>query len=352
MGAIWWWQARSPTEKELQVLFLAEDGQGVVQLFQMSMDGTAVSQLTDMTDAITGYAPSPDGAHIAVVTGQTALGNETIWLLDGNGRSAEPLFICTAAACQNPTWAPDSRRLLYERRELDAAGAPGWPRLWWLDTVTQDTEPLLTEDRFSAAGRLSPDGQWIAYYSPPDEGVWAYNFVDGRSHFVTSEQGVPVAWHPDGQSFLYTAFNTVNWPASGDEHSADEHRHNNLATHLFLFDLAADTSEQVSADVVIEDSAPAWSPDGQWIAFGRRQMRTAAGRQVWLMQADGYEAEPLTDDPALTAGPPHWSPDGRFLLFQRYNLDDPDADPGIWFLEIATGQLTEIAHPGFLPTFR
>ena len=50
------------------------------------------------------------------------------------------------------------------------------------------------------------------------------------------------------------------------------------------------------------DTAPAWSPDGRWLAFLR-------DGQVHVLPADGGEPEQLTDLP-LGAGEPVWSPDG------------------------------------------
>lgn len=55
------------------------------------------------------------------------------------------------------------------------------------------------------------------------------------------------------------------------------------------------------------DTAPAWSPDGERVAFLR-------DGQVALLDLAGGEAEVLTDLP-LGAGAPQWSPDGRRLAF-------------------------------------
>ncbi|MEV6631887.1 serine hydrolase [Actinoplanes sp. NPDC051470] len=55
------------------------------------------------------------------------------------------------------------------------------------------------------------------------------------------------------------------------------------------------------------DTSPAWSPDGAWLAFVR-------DKQVWLLPADGGEPEALTDLP-LGAGAPLWSPDGTKIAF-------------------------------------
>lgn len=60
-----------------------------------------------------------------------------------------------------------------------------------------------------------------------------------------------------------------------------------------------------------DDSAPAWSPDGTRLAF----LRAADGPpQIWVLPADGGEAEQLTALP-LGAGAPVWSPDGTRIAF-------------------------------------
>jgi dipeptidyl aminopeptidase/acylaminoacyl peptidase/CubicO group peptidase (beta-lactamase class C family) len=59
------------------------------------------------------------------------------------------------------------------------------------------------------------------------------------------------------------------------------------------------------------DCAPAWSPDGNRIAFLRAQDGPA---QVWVLPAGGGEPEQLTTLP-LGAGAPAWSPDGAKIAF-------------------------------------
>ncbi|MBC7291176.1 MAG: PD40 domain-containing protein, partial [Actinotalea sp.] len=78
------------------------------------------------------------------------------------------------------------------------------------------------------------------------------------------------------------------------------------------------------------DTAPAWSPDGHWIAFLRAEPK---GRpQLWLVEATGGEPVRLTDAP-LGVGEPRFSPDSRSIAYLarvpeegRYG-DDPAGEP-------------------------
>jgi dipeptidyl aminopeptidase/acylaminoacyl peptidase len=82
------------------------------------------------------------------------------------------------------------------------------------------------------------------------------------------------------------------------------------------------------------DSAPAFSPDGRWLAYLSAE---PGGRpQVWVLPTAGGDARRLTDHP-LGAGAPVWSPDSRRLAYTarvpergRYGTTDgigPEAEP-------------------------
>ena len=62
------------------------------------------------------------------------------------------------------------------------------------------------------------------------------------------------------------------------------------------------------------DSAPAWSPDGQRIAFERNSSGGGGGPQIYVMNADGSGVERLTEEPLASWGQsPAWSPDGSSI---------------------------------------
>src|SRR5690606_13565159 len=59
------------------------------------------------------------------------------------------------------------------------------------------------------------------------------------------------------------------------------------------------------------DSAPAWSPDGVWLAFSSNRFGDA---DLWMMAPDGGGVAQLTRDTAVDVQP-WWSPGGEFVVF-------------------------------------
>jgi TolB protein len=326
------------------ILYLRPGPAGTAQLFRQNLDSEA-RQLTGVDDPtapeVLDFAVSPDGARVVYAVSDGADGS-ALRLIDSDGGGETPLLACPAAECSGPVWSPDGQRLIYERRpwEDDRAGSS---RLYWLDATTGETLPLIEgSDRPAYGARFSPDGEWISYVSPGDEGVVLYRPSDGAQRLLSSRVGSPAAWSPDGATVVVgdTAPLVAETGPEGET----------SAVYLYRTLVNEDSPrERLSPDGVQADSAPAFSPDGQWIAFGRAPSQAAAGRQLWLMRPDGGEARALTNNPAIYYGPPSWSADGRYLLYQRFDLNAPGARPAVWVMEVGTGKETHVAEGGYLP---
>ena len=87
------------------------------------------------------------------------------------------------------------------------------------------------------------------------------------------------------------------------------------------------------------ETAPAWSPDGEQIAFVRHE-EVGRASDVWVMDPDGSGARNLTQRPDVIDTHPSWSPDGQQLAFmstrgERVNL---------WVLDLDTGEVDNLSE--------
>ena len=171
-------------------------------------------------------------------------------------------------------------------------------RLYELDLSTGTVTPF-GPDALSVWPAYSPDEAQIAFTSdggenqhPPD--LW----VVTRAGAINR---VPLPF-PRGQ------MSAADWPPDGrylvSAYHADE------TPRLFVTDLAARDTAFITP-IGVSSLLPAWSPDGEWIAYVRASNGNSG--DLHLVRPDG------TDDHRIARNStfPAWSPDGRLLAVNR-----------------------------------
>lgn len=127
---------------------------------------------------------------------------------------------------------------------------------------------------------------------------------------------------------------------------------------LWLLSLETGEARPLTSGLA-KDSAPAWSPTGDRIAF----VSTRAEKpQIYVIPVDGGEASALTSLKQGVGGGPVWSPDGKFIAFTAGRpVDPPDpAKPyrvtrhiyrfdGVGYLDQAVQELYVIPAEGGEP---
>ena len=326
------------TIREPQVLYVTLDDNDKDQLFLTSADGSDNSVLTSEPFGISDYSVAPNGTSVVFAALREDQGSD-LWALDVTSGEKSLLLDCPGAVCNQAVWHPDGRRIVYERRNfITDDSAPGPPRLWWLNPATSETVPVFEDQQQIGYGASwSRTGQWLGYVSPATQGIQMFNINTGQNVLVPSRMGGLPVWHPTENSILITDIQP------GDE---------GFAVHLLqatpeqggLVDLS-------EGDGAVEDSSPRWSPDGQQLVFTRKVAGAAMGKQVWLMNSDGSNAQFITNDTQIHHGLPRWSPNGRQIIFQRFPLQELGALPSIWLYNLDTGNSQELVGRGNRPTW-
>ena len=262
---------------------------------------------------------------------------------------------------------PDGRRLAFATSRLDREANSYLRALWEADVESGELRQL-TRGEGDRSPRWSPDGRWLAFLSSRGGSpqLWLLPEGVGEARPVTAlESGISgFAWAPDSRRLAVVSAVTESSVAervlggsvaseSGDLIVADRLRYRagtaylgSAYPHIFVVSIDGDDPVQVT-EGPYEDSEPAWSPDGERIAFvSNRTDEPDFNRDsnIWVVAASGGPAERFSGGPGTDASP-RWSPDGEWLAF-RGNSDPHDygSQHQIWLVGAEGGEPRNITE--------
>jgi len=160
----------------------------------------------------------------------------------------------------------------------------------------------ITRAHYDSVPSIAPNGRTIAFAR--DAGQTGAIFTVGMSggHPKRLKPGYEPAFSgPLGRRIAFTRFTSVT-------------------SQIWL--MASDgTGERRLTDTPTADRAPAFSPDGEWIAFARRpENRPRYEKSLYKVRSDGSGLRRLTAARAVDSGP-SFSPNGRSIVFDRVMSD-------------------------------
>lgn len=328
-------------------------------LFLWSPAGGDPFRLTETPEGVIDFRPTFDGSSL--VYSARVDGASEIRRIDPDSGEVEVLHRCPdGTTCRNAALSPDGEWLAFEQHEPQAGREVLW-RVWIRSMEGGDPYLLTAEDHPTSQPAWSSLGWLVAY----DHALAAYvvhDRVEGdpaRMAFVIPNGlGDPVAWAPDGERFVFPEMVFLAGPESEESEAPPA-----FFAHLRQVSVADGSSIDLSGsdDFLVEDTGPAYSPDGRWIAFSRRGLAPSTwtlGRQAWQMRPDGSETLQLTDVPALNHAALSWSPDGTRLAYMVFDQLNPTGPAEMWWRRIDGGDGGRIAVPesessagGYAPTW-
>jgi len=181
----------------------------------------------------------------------------------------------------SPKWAPDSKKIVIEKRTLDCK-----KREIIVKDLISDKEILIYEENTQ---------KWI--YELSQESYW-------------SPQSNNIAFISDRDGWC----------------------------HLYFYNLEKKNLTQMTKGEY-EVSDPAWSPDGSRIAFASNK-GSLIERQIWLMSISGDKLEKITEARGTNMAP-FWSPGGKKIAYLH---SDPYAVLDIWVKTLPKGDSRQLTN--------
>ncbi len=237
----------------------------------------------------------------------------------GPGANATPTPTATLA----PTLAP------YQQGRIAFAASPeGNFDIYVMTLATGETARLTDHPASDRAPAWSPDGTRLVFVSDRagDDNLFVMD-ADG-SNVVQLTTGPELdhtpAWSPDGGRVVFSR-ETV----SGSD--------------LFAFDVGCMTEpgacEAAAEPLTSEryDLYPAWSPDGERIAFAAADFPGLPSALAVLEPGSSFT--PLTGTGSSDFDP-DWAPDGSYLAFVSYNFGDYD----LWLVTADDSGLSQVTQ--------
>ena len=251
---------------------------------------------------------SPDGTQIAYER------DGDIWIMDADGSS---LFIDIGGTEQDPAWSPDGTTIAF------ASDVTGNFEIWKADVATATaTQVTFRPDNgdgvpiHDVEPTWSPDSAKIAFASsdpwgtPSDYDIWVVN-ADGTDTDMLHETPSACrepAWSPNG-----------NWIAFSED--------SNIRVFQPMAGGGSTNHNNLTNDFMATDTDPAWSPDGNRVMFSRNG-------DLWVLDFNSFEPwnsgapDPFNEVNGSQQTEPAWSPSGEQIAY----ASDQTGDSDVWVI--------------------
>ncbi len=239
-----------------------------------------------------------------------------LWFFDGEGRNVRKIegseLFGKMVNGEGLCWSPDGNYVAFTVRENPDGY---WANIFIIHREANSIwEARRLTDSFGTNPAWSPDGNWILYNN--QDTIFVIPAQGGEPRFLVSNARWP-AWGPGGEYFAFQRqFEGLAWDIMAKPFKGGP------ARRVTYF------NEYVKE--------PAWAPNGEHIAITVEIIKEYKGADIWVVSVKEGSAAKITDEPLtkrrLEASRPAWSTDGQWIAFLSRRGGEPKGPLGgaVW----------------------